>query len=66
MLSGYIKIDNTRKVFKIDSNFNIVKYIDLKKDHLITNMDESDIFQHDGATDRVQHNRVWLMKVPSY
>ena len=49
ILWGYIKSDGSRKLAKIDGNLNSAKYSQLLKDNLIPDLEEGEIFQHDGA-----------------
>ena len=48
MIWGYIKSDGSRKLVKIDGNLNSAKYIQLLKDNLIADLDDGEIFQHEG------------------
>ena len=62
---GYMKYDGSRKLVKIDGNVNRSSYIQLLKDNLTLDLNEGEIFSMTElhTRDRVQHNRVWLIKV---
>ena len=49
MLLAYIKIDGSIKLVKIDCNLNSTKYMQFLKNSLISDLDEGEIFQRNGA-----------------
>ena len=56
MLWRCIKSDDSRKLVKIEGNFNSTKYIQLLKDNLIQDLEKGKNFQHDKAPCHSSHD----------
>ena len=49
MFWGYIKFTGKKNLVIVTGSLNSVKYMDILKDHLLEDVQEGDLFQHDNA-----------------
>lgn len=55
MVWGYVKINISKKLIKIDGTLNSENYITLLKLHLLSDVAEGGLFHHDGSSCYTSH-----------